>query len=82
MKRYLRLLLAFAAGVALQVSTMVSIHFLQIWLPANGVMVSEQVFLGVSCGAMVLAFAVGAKLCLREARRLGPARPGPMDRMR
>lgn len=70
MKRYARLFGAFCIGAAVLVSTMASIHFLQTWLPANGFQVSKEVFMLLSFGALGAAFALGAKLCLNETRKI------------
>jgi hypothetical protein len=75
MKKYFRLILAFGVGLSVLASTMVLILFLQTWLPANGFDVSKKVFMSISFGALGAAFAIGAKLCLREARRRGAERP-------
>ena len=73
MKRYLRLMLAFGVGVAGLALTTALILFLETWLPANGFYVSERIYMASSLGALGAAFAVGAKLCLREANKIGSA---------
>jgi branched-subunit amino acid ABC-type transport system permease component len=70
MKKYLRLIVAFGVGVAILALTMASILFLQTWLPANGFNVSKNVFMAISLGAIGAAFGIGAKLCLKEARKI------------
>jgi branched-subunit amino acid ABC-type transport system permease component len=70
MKKYLRLIVAFSVGVAILGLTMVSILFLQTWLPANGFNVSKKVFMAISLGALGAASAIGAKLCLEEAKKI------------
>lgn len=74
MKKYLRLLFAFGFGVVLLLATMATVSFLEVWLPENGILVSQDVFLGCAVGAVGLAFLAGAKLCLREARKLEPSK--------
>lgn len=75
MKRYSRLIVAFCVGVAVLALTMASILFLQTWLPANGFNVSKKIFMVVSLGALGAAFAIGAKLCLKEAKKIGTGKP-------
>lgn len=76
MKKYSRLIVAFCVGAAVLASTMAAILFLQTWLPANGFNVSKRVFMVVSLGTLGAAFAIGAKLCLKEAKRLEAGKSG------
>lgn len=70
MKRYSRLIVAFGVGVAVIAATTASILFLETWLPANGFSVPKKVFLIASISALSAAMATGAKICLKEARRI------------
>lgn len=75
MKKYSRLIVAFCVGVVVLTLTMASILFLQEWLPANGFNVSKKVFMAISLAALGAAFAIGAKLCLNEAKRIEASKP-------